>query len=338
MKKIITKEIDGFHVVVGIDRPLPDPESTKIALREAIAETDEQAAYIAQQSASKTAMAAEWAKIQTVRKNLLIQYAAYNPAPGVIDINGLLQETEEYKAWDVDRTDEKWAAVTARKKDMEARAPNFMSIINTFLFKTQDYADWLVFKKAEESKILAAVQAVNEKRKDIFDSTAVFFESKSGEKIISDEEAETVQANLAALKDNNVLKVDADLDPKSAVSIDNYKGGEYWNRSAEGVWTKTEITALDVAPPVDSVAKADLTAGDLEEIRDQAEQERIDAMTAEEKQAEYDSLAASALAMSAQKRSEYEIQGVEAAQALLDAQAWYNSELAVLQDKYGIEV
>jgi phosphoribosyl-AMP cyclohydrolase len=338
MKTVLTNEIDGFNVVIGIDRPALDAEATRAAIRAELEESAEYQAFLTQKSESKNALMAAWQTIQAKRLALLSQHAVYNIPLGVIDIDNLLKETVEYIAWEADQTDENWNLVAERKKQMESLAPNFMSIINTFLFNTQEYADWLALNQTLKESAQAAITAVEDKRRSLMETDAVYFEPRGAEKIISDEEADALQTQLDALSENEKLTVDSDIDPASAAAENDYRGGKYWSRSAEGVWTKTDITALGSEPPVDSIAEADLTADDWTEIREQLEQERIDAMTPEERQAEYDQQVAAAAATARQLRSEYEIQGIEADQALADAQAWYNDKVAELRAKYGIEI
>lgn len=118
--------------------------------------------------------------------------------------------------------------------------------------------------------------------------------------------------------------------------INDYRGVTYHFKT-DGVWGKRTIAVLEEFPGETEIADADLTDEQRAEINEQQETERIDGLSAEDKTAEFTARDEGLLGQAVVMRSGLEIQGATIAAAKTQATAWYDSAVADLKIKYGVE-
>jgi len=178
----------------------------------------------------------------------------------------------------------------------------------------------------EELKSFAL--AINEKAKEILRGNPVFFEARENEVIKSQTELDDLNQKFAGKTENQALLEDGSF-------VDDFRGTSY-HKKTSGTWAETPIIALAVKKATSTKYTDELTDTEKTEIADQKEDTRVTALSAEEKTAEYDAKVESLLSESVTMRGELEIQGVSAADALTQSQAFYDTELDKLQTKYGV--
>jgi len=166
---------------------------------------------------------------------------------------------------------------------------------------------------------------IEKMRKDLTFSEAVYFEQKEGEKLISPEEATEIRGLLADLGENKRLKEDK-------TEIDDYRGWKGYEKIND-VWTEKEITDINDVPGSGKLA-SELTPGESDEVKDQLQLNRINALSSAEKDIEKASIIENLSMQAAQKRSAMEIQGKTSAKSLTDSKAWYDAEAAKVEAKY----
>jgi hypothetical protein len=155
---------------------------------------------------------------------------------------------------------------------------------------------------------------MDKKRNELFTEKAVYFEPKAGEDVVSDDEANTLQALFVGLEGEVVTR--------AGEKIADHRGARYIKDGQV-----VEIKALGVVP--DGPLYESVSPEELETMR-------LDAMMAEAKVVEADNIKNSLLTQASSMRSGLEIQGDDPSVALQKSQDWYNAECAKVDEKYGI--
>lgn len=154
-------------------------------------------------------------------------------------------------------------------------------------------------------------KAVAEKYREIWKENLVYFEPKTGEVAITDDEYYELNNTISGLK-NAVLTIDKQ-------QIDDYRGVKYVK---DGKVCTVERLGEQPGGPL----QEDVTPEEFEQMR-------LDAMTQEEKDAELAGVIDGLAAQAANMASKLEIQGV--ADSLQQARTWYNAEVTKAEQKYG---
>jgi hypothetical protein len=160
--------------------------------------------------------------------------------------------------------------------------------------------------------MIALKKELKKKTLEIWNQNLIYFEPKKGEIIIDDSEAETIGQKLLNL-DNAMLDIDGN-------EIVDYRNVEYIK---DGQIIK--ITKIGIMP--DGPLINTYTPEQLEELR-------INNLTPEEKQLEYNNLVNSLGYQAADMKGKLEIEGDP--DPLTKSQTWYNEQIEILKTKYGI--
>jgi len=331
---IITKEIDGHRVVTGFSRPAIDPAATKAGVENLITETTEHQAYQTIKAGADIAVIEARSAVERKKNELLDKHRTD-------ELETLLKETVEYKAYeiiketvdlkkdeDVHALAEAWKPVAAKKVELLISSGSRVAVL---LPDTDEYKDYLIIKAAKDAEIRQAQSVVFGKKRAIIEDNAVYFTPKAGEEIITEEEAAPLRTKLANLPADKALTFDG-------LEIFDYRGEVYWTQDGEGIWESHKIEMIgEDSAGVGAVFDKYLSEVERAEITEQAETARRDALSAEEKQTEFDNRKNALLTEAVWMKEKLIIEGVEAAEALAQSQTWYNEKLADLQALYGIE-
>lgn len=117
--------------------------------------------------------------------------------------------------------------------------------------------------------------------------------------------------------------------------IDDFRGVTFWKK-VSGTWQSRLIDDLGVKPGTTEKEMSALTDLQRSEINNQLETARISEMSAEDKTVEYASRKSDLVMMAQEMENELKFDGD--ADYMTKAQAWYNTELAILKTKYGVTV
>lgn len=320
MKTIITEEIDGLKIVVGVGTLSIDPDATRKAAVKEIFELPE-----AVEMAGK-------AKKKNEHQQLMIK------AKGVGKGLQTIKQTEEAKKLLADKAGNKDASNAAFNKITETTAE--------ITKQETEYKSQMGAANVVNNEIKAIIPAFDQKQMSVKRENPVYNQPKAGHYVdqgvrfifppdVTDEEkAATYDAvtlpdgqsvgSLSALflgkSDNTQISLTGNV-------INDFRGCVYWHKDAAGTWVQeSEIKDLDIIKiNPDAIEAKDLTPGQLEEIRFQK-------MTAEEKLAEF-TQKKTALAQQAQAM-ETELKFSGDPDFFSKAQEFYNTELGKLKIKY----
>jgi len=336
MRTVITKEINGYQVVKGLDYPVPNPVATRLAaqpLFEASAECDRQ--LKAAEKCRKTLAQAE--KVCKNKRYQMVltkfnkdyqkelpqseQYKNYLKLKKALSKNPSLEENQAVMA--------AWQEFDAWRKDL-LKASN----ANREFFQSETHLEFIELCKKEKAKVQTQARKASEKRQALFKEHAVYFTPRAGEEIITDEDGDTIKTELDGLPENSVLARDAQ---GALETVSDFRGKDYWFYT-DDTWTKSKITALGEEPPAEALFPEDLTADDKLEISEQLEQERIDALSQADRQTEFDQAMVRLTGEMIYHRQGLEINGEKAKDALTQTQALLATRQTELEEKYGIGV
>jgi hypothetical protein len=180
--------------------------------------------------------------------------------------------------------------------------------------------------KAEIRKIYPEMKLFSKElilKHAIYFGTNVPFEYK----IVKDDEARELFIKFEAAA-NKSCKLSAALE-----EIDDNRNVVTWKKTGDN-WKKNVIVKLEEKINPSEIKESDLTVEQQEEINIQLNKERIDALSDEDRQKEKEMMIEAILNQSINMRSGLEIQGVPAADALLQAQTWYNTEVIKVEELY----
>ena len=337
MRTILTKEIDGYQVVKGIGYPALDPVSTRTAVKPLLDDCEESICCLNKQKVSKEIINRAW---QTARVKRKAMYNQNMPAwkAGMI----ALKQTQEYITYTnllaqlpvvVDRTDEENQTVVDAEKVLLQKKDELVMEINQAFFKMDEYQNFISLRDSERESVRESTAALAQKRLELTRNNAVYFTPRAGEVIISEAEGADCVTQLSALSVATVLT----RDPKTTVLtvIADLRGTEYWDIQ-NNRWQKNKITVLNEDIPTGGILTIDLTADNRTEIVEEAEEDRVAALSTAEKQTEYDAAVVSLTAEMVNYRSGLEIGGAESADALTQTQDLFETEDEKLKSKYGI--
>lgn len=161
---------------------------------------------------------------------------------------------------------------------------------------------------------------LKQKRKEVIKNKAVYFEPKTGEEIIAKDDP--IIKKFRELKKNKALTKEGD-------SIPDLRGKEYWIRK-DGKWVAEKIESIATELP--ELAKVKLNKTELKEYADQQEVDRINALSAEDKMAEKESVLDGLLNQAAIKKSRLELK--EIPDALAKAKQWHENKKSEIELKY----
>ena len=195
------------------------------------------------------------------------------------------------------------------------------------------FMDEFNFRYSQMKEIEKDLHSLDEKlkveQKKLIQENAVYFSLKLSdginEKIISDEDAENIMVKMQkATSEGKHLDIDGN-------EIDDYRFKKYWKK-VDDKWLLSEPSKLGDVPEPGSIKETDLTDGQVLEIQDQKEKERIGKMKTSERVAEKDRIISGLVSRAAQLKNEYEITGKS--KPLEKAQTWLADETAKVETKY----
>ena len=325
---LITQNIDGYEIVCGLSRAVIDPVQAKAAIDAEITSMPEYVAYTDLKTDHENI---KRGLAELLQKKRLTMHGE--------EIAAAIQESAEYQHFQtvkaqadlstpagIQALSDAWNAYKAKERELTTNNAD----INAAILQTEEYQNWLEACATAHTEISAAYQLVLAKRREIVENGEIHFTPKAGEAIITDEEAATIKSQLAALPEKSRLV-------RTGEVVEDRRGETYWTQDiVTSIWTENTVAALNEELPVDAIYSSDLTDATRIEIAEQKEEARIDAMTAEEKQAEFDQIYQKGQRQAVYLRSEKEIGGMDPAQALSEAQAWLADYRAELVIKYGI--
>lgn len=300
MKTIRIKKIDGFDIVDGFGIAPIDPQATRERCKPIMEQTPEAIGIVKKSDERRL----NYGRINQHKKNASALYSrkVFEIASG--DVEKIMTLTRDKVL--AEMTAQEKAALDSEEKLMQS-------------YQAQD----LIID--EQIKPLAA--ELEKKAAEILKNNPVYFEPRENEIVLTDQEtSDLMRAHLAKTENQQLLQ--------GGTYVDDFRGKQYFYKDSGGVWVESEvISALDVTMQtvvVDeyeagAIEKADLTAGQLEEIRMQA----LDVAGKDtEKQSVIDSTAEQAAIM----RDRLDIQGDAAADT--KARDWYNAEVVKIEAKY----
>lgn len=235
-----------------------------------------------------------------------------------------LKQTDEYKAVEAKKQELSVVLNQAAQAMKNARNSKTQSDKNGFV---KEYQAALENSKAIEAELKELITPLQAKQKELILKHAVYFQPKSGETIITADEADAIIKAMQTATGNNCF-----LDINMNEICDN-RGKVYWSNSS-GKWVKNEITKIGVTPGKSEILQSDLTADQNTEITEQFETERIAALTKTEKAEEKEAMLVSAAAQAVTMRSTLEIQGTSSADALTQSHEWYKEEVGRIEALY----
>ena len=157
---------------------------------------------------------------------------------------------------------------------------------------------------------------------------AVYFNLPEGEELCEDDAADEISAALESAASNGTVIA---LQGGEIVEVVDNRGKRFYQKSG-GRWVSAEITKLGETAKKSAIAESDLTDDQRAEIAEQNEADRVAALKPADKAAEKAAVLKSLAQAAASKKAELEITGDT--QALETAQAWYQSEAAIVEAKY----
>lgn len=325
---LITENIDGNEIVCGLGRAVIDPVQAKALITQELPATTEYQQYLKIQNNHKILISGLAEQVH--KKRLSMQSE---------QITAAIKESAEYKHYQkvkatadsatdarVKTLSDAWTAYKLKEKELTSAKAE----VNAALLETKEYKDWVAARDAGNVEIKAAYQKVLKKRRTLIESADIFFTPKAGETIITDEKAEQTKSQLKALPEKSLLTTAGDI-------IEDQRGEKFWHQDEySGEWLQSEVAVLGEELPATGVFHKDLTAAQHIEIAEQKEAMHFDALSSEERQAEFEQMLQRARREAVFMRSEKELDGMKIAQALAEAQAWLADRETELELKYGI--
>lgn len=159
---------------------------------------------------------------------------------------------------------------------------------------------------AAKIQIFKILESIIELRKSITRDNPVYFPIP-GEANVDDNHADRLREALAGLKGHELLTLDG-------VVITDDRGRRAWAREDSGRWVYTTITRLGDPLPDGYRWSEDLDQAELVEIRDQMEEDRIEAMSVDERRARADGEIDAALDAIVRRHMRAQIKGEGASQ------------------------
>ncbi len=329
-KTLIVKEIDGYQIIAGLGKAIKDPVRTRAALKAAMADGPEQKKYLQVVSSQEKLLRAATEQLKRKRLQLI-----NTKLSGKLDEQ--LKESDEYKLFaltragadmkktaDIEKVSRLWRDVQLKKRELASQ----LGKVDKELAETSEYKNWLELKDKSRAEIKKAYQATLAARQKLLGEKVIYFEPKAGEELVSDDEAEQIRARLKALPKKTLLTRDDNI-------IEDRRGDEYFEPTVSEGWTQKKVEKLGEVLPEDIIFKADLTEETGRLIAEDNEHARLNALTEEEKQAEFERIEKGILREAALKKQEFEIEGATAKAALKQAREWKQTQIDELKTRYG---
>lgn len=329
-KTLITKKIDGYIIIAGLGRAVVDPVKTKAALKAAMADAPEQKKYLQVVSSSEKLIRAATEQVKKKRLQLINTKQA-----GKLD--ELLKKSDEYRLFaltkvgadmqkdaDIEKVSRLWRDVQLKKRELAGQ----LGKVDKELAETPEYKNLLELEDKSRAEIRKAYDAILAARQKLLIEKAVYFEPKTGEELVSDDDkAEQIRARLKALPKKTALTRDDNI-------IEDRRGDEYFEQTADGNWTQKKVEKLNQTLPEDAIFKADLTEETGRMIAEDNERARLNVLGDEEKQAEFEQYQKGILREAALKSQELQIEGATVKNALIQARDWRQTQIDELKIKY----
>lgn len=157
----------------------------------------------------------------------------------------------------------------------------------------------------------------------MFKDHAVYFEPTRNEKAATDEEVARLKAKLDSLEKDEKILVDG--------TVIKDKRGKYVQKK-NGKFVEFELNEIGKEPPASAKKFDDLDESERQEYRDQKESERIENMSKDEKQKEFEIIKKGLIQNCIQEEASLRIQGIEDYEK--KAKSKYDKELKELEGKY----
>lgn len=138
-------------------------------------------------------------------------------------------------------------------------------------------------------------------------------------KLVSEKEAGDIKQKLDNLKENEALTLELK-------TIPDYRNVKNYSKK-DGKWIETIIEQIGVKP-----TKTELTETEQIEFSEQKEQERLDALSVEDKQKEKESMIDSLASQALQKEGMLRIKGITDYEK--QAKDWFDQEKIKVEKKY----
>lgn len=302
MKTAITREIDNITVVTGVSHLIIDPVETAKHTAGMLESTKEYKAQMVRKRKCKTLIS----QMSTQQKNI---------------VNVIKVVAARNQITFSDAANEK-SLFTSRERE------NFRNADSLYKRMTDE-----LNQEYEELKACAA--PVKKAKRKIVIQNAVYFDTRHGEIEISDEqEAEFV----ALLNQRDALKKEKKI--PHYVTLDkrilpDLRGKKYY-LPVGNEWPSFEVTDFGEHVDDNAIFEDDLTAEQRKAVHEYTENLRIEAMSEEEKLLEIDGLKSGLMAQARDMKANLEIEGSTATKASKDSKDWFDSEVASLMDKYGV--
>lgn len=235
-------------------------------------------------------------------------------------IDPMMAETDEYKHAESIRRE--FGDLERRRQALlgtARRARNHAELTAT----QNSYVGVVRSQNALQQKAAAHKIKYMAKRAELMAAHAVRFEIGNCLEITQKQKDKLTDA-FALLQPRQLLTLDGHV-------ITDHRGLEYWFQ-VEGEWMKTVIKGLDEELPPGAKLRTELTDDECDEIRQQAEIERISKLNDGQREKEKQDRVKEALAVAARVRSQYEIEG--RADPLGDSKQWFKAEVKRLENLY----
>ena len=323
----IIEKTDDHEIVAGVGRVSVDPVETKKRLIGKIEQAAEYKTHERLKQKYVNLLKASAEKIRKLAINLQNK-----------ERSARIEETQEYKDFLAVRAgynpqDPKSVAAYAeafRKLQVKKKEFNIATkIIRLELLETSEYTAWLALTEEAKTKTSESWRAVLGARKRIAEENTVYFAPKGGLAVIDAQEAAGIRETLKTLPEKTLLL-------KTGEEIVDRRRDVYFFY-AQNKWERAAVEKLGEELPQTAIFETDLTDEMKQQIVEENEAARLDELSQEEKQAEFDRLAQLALQAAAFKKIELEIAGETSEAALEQSQLWYQEQLSQLRTKYNIE-
>ena len=198
----------------------------------------------------------------------------------------------------------------------------------------QKYQDSKNFNKSEVAKLRNDLpglnDSLNKKRIQLIEENAVYQETAKNQIDITKNQYDDYKIKLISIRQYyNDTKKRRFLVSTGDI-IDDNRGRVVWEKDDK--WKKRTLRFLSDVKESLEIWETELTEEQRQEIAIQVENDRIAALSPEDKEAEKNVMIEAALKQSVQMRNELEI--LNESDALQTAQDWYNAEVLVIEERY----
>lgn len=335
-KTLIVEEIDGYQIIAGLGRAVIDPVKTKTALKAAMTDAPEQKKYLQVVSSSEKLIRAATEQVKKKRLQLINTKQA-----GKLD--ELLKKSDEYRLFaltkvgadmqkdaDIEKVSRLWRDVQLKKRELAGQ----LGKVDKELAETHEYKNWLELEDKSRAEIRKAYQATLAARLKLLGEKVVYFKPKAGEELVSDEKADSIQKDLIEIAQKSNGK---DLWIKDGELIEDKRGEEYFYQKIDRSWKTEKVKVLGEDLPGDAIFKSNLTEETGRMIAEDNERARLNALSDEEKQAEYKQFEKGILREAALKSQELQIEGATVKNALTQARDWRQTQIDELKTRYNLK-